>query len=178
MSGILKAKTVVYCACIDNFNNDVERDIELRYDTIIEKIKNTSSSSQDCEIAINLDSFGELHSESEDVPAIKISYKNGDVAHIHYDHGNILTGTYPYYVYGRDESESRVYHFLIDDAEYRCYKYCVPSNRNNFYKWNNNNCKNSYEISGDSYLFLSDDSNIIAEFPCNDGWNCKFKFAD
>ena len=32
--------------------------------------------------------------------------------------------------------------------------------------------------SDNDHLLLSDVGDIVAEFPCNDIWNCKFKFAD
>ena len=168
MSGILRAKHTVYNAYY-NTDYSFHSNIELEYDAMIEKIKNTSN--HDGRITINLDSSGELHSESEDIPAIKIN-DVGYVYHVHYDHGNILTGPYPYYICKYTAFVSAIYRFLMDDVEY---KYFL-GNSTFFSRWD---CLSQFYITSyDRHLFVSDDNNIVAEFPQNDIWNCKFKFAD
>ena len=168
---INRAKFDIYCAYTSVFT-DVDHidvsNIEFMYDEMIEKIKNVSNYND--KITINLDYSGELHSESEDVPAIKIIINDG-VFYFHYNHGNILTGNYPYCK--KIYYDVASYSFLVDNVQYTCNQYFEPI-RTYFFKWD----ENKYKTTIDEHGLLSDSGKIIAEFPCDDTWNCKFKFAD
>ena len=171
MDGSLIAKCVVYCACNGLTITERISNIESLYDEMMEKIKNASDDNNI--ITINLDHSGELHSESKNVPAIKIGRTHTTRKfYIHYNHGNILTGKYPYYE--RDSCTRITHHFLSDDTEYRSIRYFEDDSNNRFSKWNGH----AYSIT-DKHSLLDDNWNIVAEFPHDDIWNfSKFKFAD
>ena len=158
-----------------------ERDdnIELAYEELMDKINNGDLvPCNEKQLTLNFDEEWVLHSESKDIPAIQIIsavFSSGLSSgrcrscvrriNIHYDHGNILVGKYPFH--SEFVSDEMCCKFILHDEWYGAYT-------------NNNMIKTmwKYDFETDSTL-MTETGDIVVEFPCDDTmWNGKFKFAD
>ena len=100
-------------------------------------------------IIVNLDENGELHSKSEDVPAIRIvNNENEDISIVHFKHGKLLNGPYPYMISDCScvvECEDQHYYFSVDGDDGNDFELFLKKNSEPLYP----------ELSVCGYVYIS-----------------------